>query len=108
MLLVDLFTGAKIEIIIKGYASPLHDSEYNQKLSQRRISSAINYIAQFKNGEFKKYISSKNLVIKQLPYGEKKSSEKVSSDEKDKKKSVYSNGAILERKIQIVSVSLRK
>ena len=108
LLLVDLFTGAKIEIIIKGYASPLHDSEYNQKLSQRRISSAINYIAQFKNGEFKKYISSKNLVIKQLPYGEKKSSEKVSSDEKDKKKSVYSNGAILERKIQIVSVSLRK
>ena len=77
LLLIDLSSGMKIELIIKGYTSPLYDFEYNQKLSQRRISSAINYIVQFKNGEFKKYISSEKLIIKQLPFGETKSSEDI-------------------------------
>lgn len=108
LLLTDLSLGIKIELTIRGYASPLHHVEYNQNLSQRRISSAINYILQFKSGEFKKYLSTNQLVINQLSFGEKNSSEKVSSDSKDKKNSVYSIGAMLERKIQIVSVNLIK
>ena len=108
MLLLDLLNGNNMEIQIRGYASPLHSLEYNQNLSQRRISSIINYLIQFKNGAFEEYISSGKLIISELPFGEKNSSDKVSDDANDKKKSIYSIEAMLERKIEIVDVILKK
>lgn len=104
ILLVDLKNGNKMELQIRGYASPLHNHDYNQNLSQRRISSFINYLEQFKSGSLKDYIYSKKLIITKLPFGESNASNKVSDDSNDKKKSVYSIGAMLERKIEIVDV----
>ena len=106
-LLFELSSGRGIEIQIKGYTSPLHSPEYNQNLSQRRISSLMNYLLQFKNGLLSEYIYSKALIISQLPLGESISSDKVSDDANDKKKSVYSTEAMLERRIKIVSVILQ-
>jgi hypothetical protein len=106
MLLISLVNGDKIKLQIKGYASPLHNQEYNQALSKRRISSAINYIQQYKNGVFSTYIQSKNLIIYELPFGESTSSEKVSDNPNDKKNSIYSIEAMYERKIEIVDVIL--
>ncbi len=108
LLLFDLKNENKMEIQIRGYASPLHSPQYNENLSQRRISSVINYIRQFKNGALNEYIFSKELIITELPFGERKSSEKVSDDANDKKKSVYSIEAMLERKIEIVDVILKE
>ena len=107
-LLFDLSNGNNIELQIRGYASPLHNLEYNQNLSQRRISSVINYIEQFKNAAFKDYILSGSLIIKELPFGESNASEKTSDDANDKKKSIYSIEAMLERKIKIVDVILKE
>ena len=108
MLIFDLSNGNNMELQIRGYASPLHHPQYNQNLSQRRISSAINYLTQFKNGVFKEYISSKKLIITELSFGESNASEKISDDANDKKKSIYSIEAMLERKIEIVDVILKE
>jgi len=103
----ELKQGNKIELQIRGYASPLHNQNYNQSLSQRRISSLINYVEQYKNGLLKQYIFSKKLLFTKLPFGENMASKKVSDDADDKQKSVYSIGAMLERKIEIVDVILK-
>ena len=98
----------KIKIKIKGYASPLHNREYNQALSKRRITSLVNYLKQYNNVVFAKYIQSQDLIISELPFGESVSSEKVSDNPNDKKKSIYSIEAMHERKIEIVEVTLEK
>lgn len=108
ILLFHLSNGNNIEIAIRGYASPLYNVEYNKKLSQRRISSFVNYLIQFKNGEIKNHIHSKRLIIKELPLGETNASSKVSDDPRDKKRSIYSIDAMLERKIEIVEIILKE
>ena len=100
----SLIIGNKIELYIKGYASPLHNADYNKNLSSRRISSLINYINQYKSNIFKQYINNKKLKFVIIPYGESKSSSKISADPNNKRLSVYSLGAMLERKIQIIDV----
>lgn len=106
-LIIDLEKGKKLEIQIKGYASPLYSAEYNKNLSQRRISSVINYLMQFKNGALKGYIASKSLTINELPYGEDNASENVSDDARKTNKSIYSTEAMLERKVEILDVILK-
>lgn len=108
LLIIDLANGKKLEIQIKGYASPLHSSAYNKHLSKRRISSVINYLMQFNNGTLKKYIFSGKLTISELAYGEDYASIKVSDNVGQKNKSIYSIEAMLERKVEIVDVILQK
>lgn len=108
ILLATLANENHVEIQIKGYASPLYTSKYNQVLSQRRIACVINYLKQFKQGVFNKYLAAKSLTIIELPLGEKNASNKVSDDPKKKKNSIYSIEAILERKIEIVNIDIKK
>ena len=89
---------------IKGFASPLHEKEYNINLSQRRISSLMNLISTFENGQLKYYLENDKLKIIELPFGENQSNKSVSDNPKDRKKSVYSKEAMLERKIEIVEI----
>ena len=100
----SLVSGNKIELHIKGYASPLHNTDYNKNLSSRRISSLVNYVNQYKSSIFKLYINNKKLKFVIIPYGESKSSSKTSADPNNKKLSVNSLEAMLERKIQIIDV----
>jgi len=107
LLIADLNNGHKIELQVKGFASPLHNTEYNKNLSQRRISSLINYLSQYRAGIFADFIAAKQLTITELSFGESQSSEKVSDNPNDKKKSIYSIDAMRERKIQIIDVILK-
>ena len=100
----SIISGNKIELHIKGYASPLHNADYNKNLSSRRISSLVNYINQYKSSMFKQHINNKKLKFVIIPYGESKSSSKTSADPNNKRLSVYSLEAMLERKIQIIDV----
>ena len=104
----DLENGSKIELQIRGYASPLHKFEYNINLSKRRIKSVINFISVYQNAVLSKYLKSGNLVVTELPLGESKVSEKTSDDPKDKRHSIYSLDAMLERKIEIVNIRLNE
>ena len=68
----------------------------------------MNYLIQFNNGSLKDYIIAKKLIVNELSFGESNASNKVSDDASNKKKSVYSIEAMLERKIEIVDVILEK
>ncbi len=100
----DLKNGKTIEIQIKGFASPLHDADYNVNLSKRRIMSLVNFIKTYSNNILENYILNKKLMIKEISYGENKSALNVSSDPKDAKESIYSIKAMLERRIEIIDV----
>ena len=78
--------------------------EYNINLTKRRISSFINLINTFENGQLKSFLSNGNLKIIELPFGENRSQKNVSDNPKDRKNSVYSKEAMLERKIEIVEI----
>ena len=52
----------------------------------------------------KGFIKSGELRIIELPFGENKSDKSVSDNPKDRKNSVYSKDAMLERKIEIVEI----
>jgi hypothetical protein len=109
LLLKELEKGQKIEMTIKGFASPLAKTDYNVQLTKRRISSFINYLNEYEGGVFKPYINgtAENgglLLFDKIPYGEYTASQIVSDNFHDQKNSVYSRSAALERKIEIQSV----
>jgi hypothetical protein len=104
-----LLKGETVKITMKGYCSPLASTDYNINLAKRRISSLRNYFTETKNGWFNKYIDNSspgegNLIFEDVEIGELVAS-LASDDLKDKRNSVYSTSAALERKIQIIAVS---
>ena len=111
LLFIELEKGTDVEITVKGFASPLAKTDYNVKLTGRRISSLINYLNEFDNGKFKPYLNGTatnkgKLTFVRIPFGEHRANELVSDNVNDKRNSVYSKSAGLERKIEIVSVNL--
>jgi len=103
-LLRYLQQGNVAEIIIKGYASPLADSEYNLILTKRRISSIENHFSTYNGGVFMKYIQEGLLKVTEAPYGEQLSNSGVSDNPKDRKNSIYSVPASLERRVEIIEL----
>lgn len=101
-----LTEGQRIELQVRGFASPLAKSEYNANLSLRRISSMVNYLGTVHGGALRPYLNSGALRIRKSPYGEDQSASGVSDLLEDLKGSVYSVGASLERRIEIEQVML--
>jgi tetratricopeptide (TPR) repeat protein len=98
--------GQRIELQVRGFASPLAKSDYNANLSLRRISSMVNYLREVDDGVLRPYLISGALSIRKSPFGEDKSATGVSDQLEDLKGSVYSVGASLERRIEIEQVLL--
>ena len=113
-LLYYLEEGNKIEIVFRGYASPLAPSSYNQNLTKRRIHCVQNFFRAYKNGALIPFIDGIDgeeaaLVISEDPKGEKASLEKGISDKLSKpKESIYSVGASKERKVEIIRIEVDK
>ena len=110
LLLKELDRGAKINITVKGFASPLAKTDYNVNLTKRRINSLINYMREYDNGVFAKYLddNSENggkVIFSQVPFGEYTANQLTSDNPNDVQNSVYSRAAAIERKIEIQSVS---
>ena len=109
LLLGELKKGKSIEIAIKGFASPLAQSDYNKLLTERRISSVINYFSAFQNGALLPYLNNRSgdtkLIIKKIPYGEEKSEKMVSDNPQDRQNSVFSISAARERRVEILRIS---
>ena len=108
----ELKKGEKFELIFKGYASPLAKNEYNKFLSKRRINSVRNYIAIYKNGILLKYLipdtnNTIALSFKEESFGEFLSDKLVSDNPNDKRNSIYSKKAALERKVEIIGFRIR-
>jgi hypothetical protein len=109
LLLGELNEGARIEVTVKGFASPLARTDYNVKLTSRRISSLRNYLNVYERGALRPYLdgSAPNgglLRIVEIPFGEYKADGFVSDNPNDRSGSIYSIAAARERKIEITSV----
>lgn len=110
LLLRELEKGQRIELTIKGYASPLARSDYNVNLTQRRIQSLINYLRSYNMGVFVPYIegiapNGGKLAFVRVPFGAYRAEKSVSDNLNDQRNSVYSRSAALERKIEIQSIA---
>ena len=98
--------GQRIELQVRGFASPLAKSDYNANLSLRRISSMVNYLGTVDGGALKPHLRSGALRIRKSPFGEDQSASGISDRLEDLQGSVYSVGASLERRIEIEQVLL--
>ena len=97
---------ASVEIKIKGFTSPLNDTQYNMALAKRRINSVQNYLYTYQNGIFLPYLKNGQLKITELPFGESQVQLGVSDNPNDRRQSVYSISAARERRIEIQSISI--
>lgn len=110
LLLKELDKGAKINITVKGFASPLAKTNYNVNLTKRRIASLVNYIEQYDDGVFVKYLNGTadnggKVIFSEVPFGEYTANQETSDNPNDVQNSVYSRAAAKERKIEIQSVT---
>lgn len=113
LLLDELQRGRHIELTVKGFASPLAQSDYNVNLTKRRIASLRNYLMEYDNGIFQPYFdgnaaSGGKLWIQAIPFGEYTADAFVSDNPNDVQNSIYSRAAAMERKIEIQSVTIHK
>ena len=107
---IELEKGRRIDITVKGFASPLAKTDYNVNLTQRRISSLENYLSEYENGALLPYLKDEAnnkgaLFISRIPFGEYTAEKFISDNPNDAKNSIYSRIAARERKIEIQSVS---
>ncbi|MCL2329439.1 MAG: hypothetical protein FWC39_13120 [Bacteroidetes bacterium] len=113
--------GMDIVVALKGYASPVGFTDYNEILAKRRISCIQNFFDEFNNGALKKYTKNEpntgkgSLKFIQepigaltdeaiLPYASAQDREAL-SDRAQRWKSVYSPTASRQRKTEIVAVA---
>ncbi len=103
-LLIYLQRGNQLEIELQGYTSPRASASYNDILSERRINSLKNYFYSYQDGIMVDYIESGKLTIKETPFGEQKAPQNISDKLYDEANSIFSIGASLERRVEIIEV----
>ena len=99
-----LKSGKHVSFNISGFASPLANSNYNQRLSARRIESVLNYMKQAEGGFLAPYINGEKsgLTIYKNPSGEVKDSSDANAVQ-----GVYGLNAAKARRIVIENVQVR-
>lgn len=102
-----LARGNEVRIQLRGYASPRSNPTYNYNLSARRIVSVQNFFRSYKGGILMQYINEKKLIVEQEAIGDKTSPNYVIGLLEDERNSIYSLGASLERRVEIVEVEVK-
>jgi hypothetical protein len=95
--------GDTLFLEVRGFASSLAASDYNERLTQRRIASLYNELADWDNGTLKPYLVNGQLMIVPRPFGESQNTAE-SDDANNKKASVYSKKARYSRRIEIEAI----
>jgi len=99
--------GNEVEIKLRGFASPRAEDQYNYNLSYRRITSVENFLRAYKGGALIPYMNKGALTIDRDPIGEKTAPNYVTDMIEDERNSIYSLGASIERRVEIVEVEIR-
>ena len=94
--------GKKMEITLSGFASPLGSVSSNKLLSDRRIKTIQNYLLQSNQGKLAASVKNGQLKFITSAYGEIKSKKQVSDNPMDKRNSVFSLVASVERRVEIL------
>jgi hypothetical protein len=108
VLFEKLDKGEKVQIQIKGFASPRASSAYNKNLTARRIMSVMNHFSDFDGALLKQYISTGQLVVEEVSNGEDRSRPNVSDVYSDPRNSVFNVRASRERRVEIVGIQFDK
>ena len=101
-----LKAGNKVDITVKGFASPSKKNGYNINLTKRRINSIQNYLERYEGGMLKQYMSK--VSITQQAHGEESSASGLSDDDKNAKLSIYDLKPAKERRVEIVDIRFVK
>jgi uncharacterized protein YegP (UPF0339 family)/outer membrane protein OmpA-like peptidoglycan-associated protein len=106
MIVKNLDAGEKVNITVKGFASPLAKNDYNINLTKRRISSIMNFMSKYDGGKLSKKMDK--ISVTEQANGEDSSASGLSDDEKNTKLSIYDLGPSKERRVEIVDVRFVK
>lgn len=93
--------GHTIEIELRGYCSPIGNSDYNLMLSRRRIQCVRDLLENYDNGVLKPYIRDNKFVITPNPKGEEEAPPTVREYLSDLNASIFSYLSSLERRVDI-------
>jgi len=104
ILLERLEAGERVEIFVKGFTSPRAKSDYNLFLGKRRVSSVYNHFSQYRDKIFEPYLKSGKLILSEKSFGETTASGNISDALDDRRNSIYSVPAALERRVEIVEI----
>ncbi|MBQ9311926.1 MAG: hypothetical protein IJ213_02655 [Bacteroidales bacterium] len=105
--------GNNVTVQIRGYCSSLFETNYNYNLAERRINSVENYIKQWNNGVLKEYMETdaednlKKLEIEHLAIGKLQSTSPNPTNLEEKRRSVYLQQSMNERRIEIKVIQIR-
>jgi hypothetical protein len=91
--------GDTVDLVISGFASPLHNSDYNKHLSSRRIVSLLNYLRKADGGRLSPYITGQRPGISLQVYPEGAVNHSFETD--DVRETVFGLRAAKDRKIVI-------
>ena len=105
-LLEFLQNGGSIRIGLRGFSSPRGASTYNALLSARRIDAVKNHFKKYKNGALLPFMQAGNrkLMIEETALGESTAKQSVSARLDDRRNSIFSVVACVERRVEIVEV----
>jgi len=96
-----LKSGKKVNLYLRGYASPISVNEYNTALGKRRVDCVRNEFKRYGNGMFQNYIDIGQLIITERSFGENTAAQGVSDDPRAPGKSIFSPEASKERRVEI-------
>ena len=104
----ELQKGNQVQLMVRGFASPLAKTDYNVHLTKRRIYSLKNYFEEIQQGRFGAYMLGEHprLEFIEVPMGEYQANKETSDDFYDQKNSVYSKAASQERRIEIIELRI--
>ena len=106
MIVKNLDAGEKVNVTVKGFASPLAKNDYNVNLTKRRISSIQNFLSKYEGGKLAKMMDK--ISITEQANGEDSSASGLSDDEKNTKLSIYDLAPSKERRVEIMDVRFVK
>jgi hypothetical protein len=98
--------GDKIDITLRGFASPRAATNYNQNLTSRRVSSVWNHFDLFDGSIYRPFVNSGQLNITFQPNGEKLAQPGISDNIEDTRNSVFNVRASRERRLEIIGVKV--
>jgi tetratricopeptide (TPR) repeat protein len=108
VLFEKLSRGEHVEITLKGFASKRAATDYNKKLTARRIMSVKNHFAEFDGALLDKFVQSGQLVITEEPNGENSSRETIKEPlTSETRNSVFSPAASKERRVEIIGIEFK-
>ncbi len=91
----------KLEIFLKGHASPRSNPVYNAALSGRRNQSIKNYLLNWNGGKLAPFLANGQIRIVAIPFGDTQAPRGVDASFQDRARSVYSVEASRERRVTL-------